>query len=160
MEKQKFKIFGNKFSRLTQWSALNLLNMYFVKLDTSCDNLQHYVQHKSAQSYRYKSQDWKIKAFEVWILFKHKYDAVLPIFRTVISLNWKFLASALPQAATTTNSNTGKEKSQEFCSTVFQIIIFSSSTKFLSSIFSKFYMHWVNLQDSTPELMHDTCQEQ
>ena len=81
-----------------------------------------------------------MKTFEVWILFKHKYDAVLPIFRTLISLNSKCLASALPQAATTTNSNTGKEKNQEFCSTVFQII-FSSSTKFLSSIFSKFNMH-------------------
>ena len=45
------------FRRLTQWSALNFLDMYFAKLDTSCDNLQHYVQHKSAQSYQYKSED-------------------------------------------------------------------------------------------------------
>ena len=51
-----------------------------------------------------------MKTFEVWILFKHKYDAVLPIFRTLISLNSKFLASALPQAVTNTNSNTEKEK--------------------------------------------------
>ena len=51
-----------------------------------------------------------MKIFEVWILFKHKYDAVLPIFRTLISLNSKFLAFALPQAATTTNSNTVKNK--------------------------------------------------
>ena len=76
-----------------------------------------------------------MKKFEVWILFKYKYNAVLPIFRTLISLNSKFLASALPQAVTNTNSNTEKEKNQEFCSRVFQIIIFSSSTKFLSSIF-------------------------
>ena len=51
-----------------------------------------------------------MKIFEVWILFKHNYDAVLPIFRTLISLNSKFLAFALPQAATTTNSNTEKNK--------------------------------------------------
>ena len=82
-----------------------------------------------------------MKTFEVWILFKHKYDAVLPIFRTLISLNSKFLAFALPQAATTTNSNTEKNKKLRICSRVFQIIIFSSSTKFLPSIFSKFNMH-------------------
>ena len=57
-----------------------------------------------------------MKTFEVWILFKHKYDAVLTIFRTLISLNSEFLASALPQAVTNTNSNTEKEKNQEFCS--------------------------------------------
>ena len=54
-----------------------------------------------------------MKTFEVWILFKHKYDAVLPIFRTLISLNSKFLAFALPQAATTTNSNTKKKQKIE-----------------------------------------------
>ena len=44
LEKEKLKIFGKKFPRLTQWSALNFLNMYFAKLYTSCDNLQHYFQ--------------------------------------------------------------------------------------------------------------------
>ena len=44
LEKEKLKISGNKFPRLTQWSALNFLKMYFAKLYTSCDNLQHYFQ--------------------------------------------------------------------------------------------------------------------
>ena len=61
-------------------------------------------------------------------------------------MNSKFesFASALPQAATTSNSNTEKDENQGFCSRVFQRIIFSSSTNFLSNIFSKF-----DMQDST-----------
>ena len=111
LEKEKLTIFGNKFPILTQWSALNFLNMYFSKLDISGNNLKHYFQQLIDHLYRkevtninQKTERWK----HLWfgsVIFKHKYGAMSPIFRTLILLNskFKFFASALPQAATTTN---------------------------------------------------------